>query len=433
VAGAVTVASALGAIGADTRWLAALGDEIVSGGAIPDGVPFASAPSQGWDNVLVLAELAFHALDLLGDRGFLLAQIAALAVGFAVLACDARRWGATDAATAVVLLVVVVGVLPSIAVVRLQLFSLALFPVLLLLLRDETRGPSRRIWLLVPLIAVWGNLHGAVLVGLAVASAYLVLERARIEPFTALGVWAASVLALFANPALERTFDYYRGVLGNEAARRGVGLWEPVDLGSPLGGLLVVAAAVLLLLAARAKPKLWEIVVLVALTVLTLRTARSGVWLLFAAAAPAARALGLARGPRPALTLAAAAGLGALTIAGLVRGPIETGASADTLEQALRSARGTPMLAEPALAEQIVGSGGRVWLGNPLDAFSRSDQRLYLDWLEGRPTGGRALSHAPRVIVVRDGSDSDRRLRTSGSVVAVARDSNAVVYERPDP
>jgi hypothetical protein len=257
VAGAVTVASAVGAIGADTRWLAALGSEIVTSGGVPDGVPFASAPSQGWNNVLVLAELAFHAFDQLGDRGFLLAQLVAVAVGFAVLARDARRGGATDAATAVVLLVVVVGALPSIAVVRLQLFSLALFPLLLLLLRNETRGPSRRIWLLVPLIALWGNLHGAVLVGLAVATAYLALERARLEPVTAFGVWIASILALFATPALDRTSDYYRDLLQNEAARRGVGLWEPVDPSSPVGLLLIAAAAALLVLALWAKPRLW--------------------------------------------------------------------------------------------------------------------------------------------------------------------------------
>jgi hypothetical protein len=427
VAGAVSVASAIGAIGADTRWLAALGSEIVSTGGVPDGVPFASAPSQGWDNVLVLAELAFHAFDLLGDRGFLLAQLAAVAVGFAVLAVDARRAGATQAATAVVLLVVVVGALPSIAVVRLQLFSLALFPVLLLLLRGETRGPSRRIWLLVPLIAVWGNLHGAVLVGLAVATVYLALERARTEPVTALGVWVASVLALFATPALERTFEYYRGVLENEAARRGVGLWEPVDPGSALGLLLVAAAVALVLLALRSRPKFWEVVALAGLAFLTIRTARSGVWLLFTAAAPAARALPVARTPRQALAIAGTVAAGALILIGVLRGPVAA-ASPETVKRAVSEARGTPVLAEPALAEQVVASGGRIWVGNPLDAFSRGDQRLYLDWVEGTPSGDAALSRAPRVVVVRPGSPAERRLRDNGSLDELVRDENAVVY-----
>lgn len=430
VAGALSVASALGAIGADTRWLAALGGEIVSSGSVPDGVPFASAPSEGWNNVLVLAELAFHAFDLLGDRGFLLAQLVAVGAGFALLALDARRGGATDAATAVVLLVVVIGALPAIAVVRLQLFSLALFPVLLLLLRGETRGPSRRIWLLVPLLAVWGNLHGAVLVGLAVATAYLALERARIEPVTAFCVWTASVLALFATPALDRTFDYYRGVLQNEAARRSVGLWEPVDPTSPLGLLLVAAAAALLLLALRAKPKVWEIVVLAGLVFLTIRTARTGVWLLFAAAAPAAATLPVTRTPRALHAGVGATLIAVLVLIGLVRGPIPTDASSTTLAKALSAARGTPILAEPALAEQVVGVGGRVWIGNPLDAFPLQDQRLYLDWVEGRPRGEAAIAHAPRVVLVNDDSAAERLVRGVDEMREIARDEFAVVYSR---
>ena len=52
---------------------------------------------------------------------------------------------------------------PALLVVRSQLFSLALFPLLVLLLRGEARAPSRRIWLLVPLVALWSNLHGGVL------------------------------------------------------------------------------------------------------------------------------------------------------------------------------------------------------------------------------------------------------------------------------
>src|SRR5687767_12165479 len=82
VAGAVAVASALGAVGADSLWLAALGREIVENGGIPDGVPFAAAASSDWPNVLVLAELAFHGFDVLGERGFLLAQVLAVGFGF---------------------------------------------------------------------------------------------------------------------------------------------------------------------------------------------------------------------------------------------------------------------------------------------------------------------------------------------------------------
>src|SRR5947209_15757104 len=69
-------------IGADARWLAALGNVIVARHAIPHGIPFAAAPTTHWANTLVLAELAFRSLEAgLGDRGLMLAQLMAVGIG----------------------------------------------------------------------------------------------------------------------------------------------------------------------------------------------------------------------------------------------------------------------------------------------------------------------------------------------------------------
>jgi hypothetical protein len=93
-------------------------------------------------------------------------------------------------------------------------------------------------------------------------------------------------------------------------------------------------------------------------------------------------------------------------------------------------AQGTPILAEDILAEQVVLGGGRMWVGNPLDAFSPSDQRLYLDWLQGRPEGDAAVRRVPRLVLVHRGSDAQRRLATRDDMVAVASDHDAVLYRR---
>src|SRR5919197_2721732 len=86
---ACAVVAMLGAVGADARWLAALGGSIVHARAIPDGVPFAAAPSTGWPNVPALAEILFHGLDAaFGERGFMLAQVAATALALTILATD---------------------------------------------------------------------------------------------------------------------------------------------------------------------------------------------------------------------------------------------------------------------------------------------------------------------------------------------------------
>src|SRR5437016_7655611 len=117
-----------GTIGADARWLPALGRIILKRGEIPDGIPYASAPSSGWHNVPVLAELILRGVtSAAGDRGLLLAQVIAVAAALTILAWDLRRSAADDLGGALVLLVVVVGALPVLLVVRSQLFSLLLF------------------------------------------------------------------------------------------------------------------------------------------------------------------------------------------------------------------------------------------------------------------------------------------------------------------
>ena len=104
VAAAVGGAAGLSLIGADSRWVAALGDTIVAQRATPEGVPYAAAPTAGWDNVLVAAELLFHWFNRFGEHGLLAAQLVAVGCAFVLLAIGARREGASDGSTALVLL-----------------------------------------------------------------------------------------------------------------------------------------------------------------------------------------------------------------------------------------------------------------------------------------------------------------------------------------
>ncbi len=304
----VGLAALLARVGSDAQWLAALGHVIVHRGAIPAGVPFAAAPTRHWPNALVLAELIFGGLEsALGDRGLMLAQLLAVAGALAILARDANAGGAEAIGTGAALLLVGVGGLPSLSIVRVQLFSLLLFPALVALLRSQSRTPSRRIWLAVPLLTLWSNLHGAALLGLGVLFAYLLLERARRQPALAAAVAGASAAAMCLTPALARTVEYYHGVLTNEAAQRGAGMWGALSFTSPLDLVLVLAAIVLLARAWKARTARWEWCVLAVLALLTVRADRNGIWLLFFAAVPAARALAPTRSLRalvPALAVA---------------------------------------------------------------------------------------------------------------------------------
>lgn len=424
----------LGRIGGDARWLAALGRTILTQGSIPTGVPYAASPSVDWVNVPVLGELVFHALQWVGgDRGLLLAQLVAVTAALTLLALGMRAFGAPDAASALVLMLVFFGAVPSFIIVRAQLFSLVLFCATLLLLRAEARTPSLRVWLLVPLIAIWGNLHGAVLVGLAIAGAYLVLERLRREPVVAGSVLIACGAALFMTPAFGKSGSYYLSVLKSEAAQHGEGMWAPLSLHKPFDVLFILVAIPLLVFAYRSGLRIWEFVCIAAFAAMTLQAGRNAIWLLCFIAAPAAHGLGkrflrdLTVSLRP-LVLCAVAPAVFLAI-GVLQTPHQDGAGERVRGEAARLAAGKPILADGIDAEQLALDGQRVWIANPLDAFSRRDQRRYLDWLDASPAGDVLLREATAVVVAR-GSAPQQRLERDRAFRRAAVDAKAVVYVR---
>ena len=433
VAAFVTAFCALQAtVGADAHWLAALGGWVVKLGDVPPGVPYAAAPSDEWSNVPILGELLFHGLESgLGDRGLVVALVGATALALGFIAFDMRREDVADAPSALVLLFVAVGAASSLLIVRGQIFSLALFPVLVFILRRQVRVPGDGVWLVVPLIALWSNLHGGVLVGLAVAGSYLLFHRLSRAPAIALGVLAASLAALFLTPALLDTGSYYRGVLGSEAASGREALWAPISFGNPFDLAFLAVAIPLLTAAMLSRPKIWELVALAGLAALTVESARNGVWLIIFAATPAARWLTGSREwrmrvPRKLTAVIAAVFVGLLAL-GLLRTPVPSAAGKPLRTKAAAAAHGGPILADDINAEALALDGREVWIANPLDAFPKPDQRQYLDWIAGRSSGDVLLRMFAVALVTKD-SDAARRLARTAGWKAAAHDERAVLY-----
>jgi hypothetical protein len=421
VAAAAAFLGSLGVIGADALWLVPLGSQVAHG-HLPGSIGFATAATGGWRDVPAGAELLFwaawHALG--GGRGLVVWQALAAAVGFGALACGLRR-EASSGTVALVCGITLVGSLPAVVVTGFSLYSLAFFPLLLALLEMESRAPTRRIWLAVPLVAVWGNLHGAVLAGLGLLAAYLVFSRGRRDPWVSAGVFVAALVALCLTPALWHTPSYYRGVLGSEAARHGDGLWAPLGLGG--FSLVLIGAAVALVALGWRQVALWEAFALAGLIVATVRVERNGTWLLFVAAYPAARGLRLGEISRRVL-VGAAVILGVVAVVLLAKGPPDPASRAIARAAAHT---GKPVLAQAVLGQQVALAGGRVWVSNPIDAFRRTDQRLFLDWNAGRPAGSGAIRHAAYV-VVNPGSTAGRLAAHDPRLVLMRRSSKAVLY-----
>ena len=411
--------AALGLVGSDALWLVPLG-RLVAHGHVPHSVTFARAPTSGWHDVPAGAQVVFWSLyrALGGIRGLVVAQSVAAAIGFGALARGLAREGLSGAALPVSV-VVLAGSIPAVAITGVSLFSLALFPVLLGLLESESRAPSHRLWVVVPLLALWGNLHGGVLTGLGLLACYVVFARPR-----ALLVLAASVAALFANPQLWHTPDYYTAVFRTVVARQGSGLWTPLGTG-PFDLALVAAAAVLVLVivAGRGHIRLWEGIALLGLAAGTAHVARTGTFFLFVAAYPAARALRLQPQRRSVIVSLAVVGA-AVSVVLLGKGPADPG-SRPLARLAGRDRR--PVLADPVLGQQVVLAGGRVWVDNPVDAFRRSDQQLYVDWLAGKASGAPAVRRAASVLVERT-SHAGRLAARDSRLVLVASDEHAALY-----
>ncbi len=384
-------------IGADWDWLIALGDHIRSAGAIPDGVPFAVADTSGWHNVPALAQVIASVAHDLGRWATGVLHLGLLAVGLMTLATAVRRWGVSDARVASGLILVVLGALPALAIVRAQTWSLLFFPILLSLILAQANRPDRRIWWAPVIIAIWGNLHGAVLLGVCVLGAYLLLERLRQRLWETIWVGLGSLLALCATPQLWDSPHYYYGVLTNVSATRGLGLWAAPSLSEPLDLALAAAATVLLIMVLRRRRSLWEYVAVVGLVASTLSAARHGVWLLMLLVALLApgetRSIQttVAEQPRPAslkrLELKRLAGLSAVaTLIAvtalpivLLRGELRT--TDERVVSAVRELAGDRVVLAPApLVEELAMEGVKIWAGNPLDAFREEDQEAYLDF-----------------------------------------------------
>ena len=170
-----------------------------------------------WTDQQWLAQVFMYGIYRLG--GFALLSIAAclfVVSAFSIAASAARQLGAGARAIWLMFLPVLVAA-PWAWSIRAQMLALPLYTGLLWLLASEARNPTRRIWLVLPLLVVWANVHGSVALG-----ALLVMLLGAYELIRSRGAtWPRSValvllapLAVLATPyGPVATFRYYHLLL----------------------------------------------------------------------------------------------------------------------------------------------------------------------------------------------------------------------------
>lgn len=423
--GMVTIVSAaLTVVGSDALWLPALGDEIRRAGAVPAGIPFATAPSADWVNTTVLGQLVFSLVHEAGSLGVVIAQVVVVALVLSTVAWDATSRGARPVSTSAVLVAVAIGAATPLLIARAQLLSLLPYAVLLVLIRRQHDHPSPAIWWAVPLLALWGNLHGAVLAGVAVLGCYLAFSRLRQSPLTAVGVGIAALAATCLNPGLLAAPRYYVGVFGGEATSHDAGMWSRLTLSNPFDVLLLLAAVGLAAMAFRRRRPVWEYAAALGLAGATVLAARHGIWLLLFLAVPAAttwtRPDHEGATTRPSKAVPSVVGIACLLVTAVLLGQRAAALRAADLEAAriAEATRGQVVLVAEPLAESLAAAGATVWVSNPLDAFSQADQAAYLAFMEGDAEGARpALEQADVVVAPRDSAQARAAQRSGMSRV----------------
>ena len=299
---------------ADFWWHLASGRHIVETGSIPTtdifswtqaGEPFFTQP---W-----LAQVLMYLFHSLGGLPLLLVIHAVLLTGgYALLLRECVAITGRERLSALTLLLFTLP--PSVInwSVRPQSWAIPLFLASLVLLSAYRRGgATRAIWLLPLLMALWVNLHGAFVTGLALVGVTVVVEGWRtwrghaggLTPerwWRLMAVAATTGAAVFANPRGVGVIAYVVELLTSSTVAPLVTEWSVPEATSLYGALFFGASLVLIaaLTLTPRPPSATDLLIAAAFWVLALTAIRHALWFAAAGAPVLARAI-VARTPAP--------------------------------------------------------------------------------------------------------------------------------------
>ncbi len=309
-------------------WFALLsGHEIVAHGLPSHDTLTVWGFGRRWVDQQWLAQLGLYGLYSLGGLRLALivnATVVAGSVATAIAVARARGGSVRNVLIVSVPAAFVIGWSGS--ALRPQTLVLPLFVALVWLLIDGARRPSRRVFLVVPVLALWANLHGSVVLGSLLVGIYAATSawgRRRIE-FGNVALIACAVTLPFASPYGPHLPGYYNALLFNSQFAQYVPDWMPTAPSIvTLPFYVLVLGVVFLLGRARGTVTVFERATLVVLLVLGLEASRGMVWFALVALITVPTMLnGVLRtelhGPRRIGSVLLASSLGAMAVAAAV-------------------------------------------------------------------------------------------------------------------
>lgn len=317
-------------------WLALASGRVVAAGGPPSTDSLTAwTAGRDWVDQQWLGQWTLYEIWRLGGLklvGLLHATVVIATFALALAAARLRGGSARHVALVGLLAVLPIGIVAG--NIRTQTFALPLFAAVLWLLSQDSRAPSGRAFWCFPLLVVWANVHGSVIVGaglVVLAGALTVLRGTRGNQPGALRHGAAMIalapLALVATPYGVRLFAYLQDTFGNPEIARVAPEWMPTSL-EPVHAPFYLLAALTLALLGRDRAALtgFEQLTLVILLAGALVAERNLAWFTLAALLLVApmltrrRPAAIADGPPARLALAVAALTGLAVIAAGVQG-----------------------------------------------------------------------------------------------------------------
>jgi hypothetical protein len=196
--------------------------------------PYSFTSDVPWVNHEWLAEVIFAAAWRGGGNAGLIGVKLACALGaLAFVGFSLRTRDVTGHALVMLLGLALVGILPRVTHVRPQLFSALLFAALIFILNRTDRGARTGLIWTVPLLALWANLHGGWIVGLATVGVWALGDawQRRADGWrqhAVLAYAAVSAVATLLNPYGAELWTFLLGTVrfGREAISEWGPAWE---------------------------------------------------------------------------------------------------------------------------------------------------------------------------------------------------------------
>ena len=413
---------------------------------------------KAWVDEQWLAQLGFYGLWSVGGITLAMFSLVVFYTGaFGILAAGTRSGGASARSVALVTGASFLVGVPN-TILRSQVPAYVLFALIMVLLLADRRRMSPRVYLVLPLLVLWANVHGSVLLGAALVALYgvtaavegrrLRIGRRRLARAAVLVIapWACVLVS----PYGLSLPGYYRSVLDNPTLANNVGEWGASTLrGQPLFFALFVAALVLATLARRRLTP-FALLALIATGLFGMLAIRNIVWFALVSAAVLPAALDAAWPPvesrrRTGLNLAlAAAGVSlavlmAAVVAGRGRGWLEGGypARADALTSAAaHAAPGARIFADERYADWLLfkhpALAGKVAYDARLELLTRPQlERIVAFRAEKGPDWLRA-ARGYRLLVLDPKADGGavQLLEAEPGTTVLYRDDKVVVLRR---